>query len=352
MKYLLAFCLALTACSAPLDPNPLPAPSVLSTIQPPIAPSLPPAPSSISLKPPPNPLPQLFRPHWDGLLHDPVFTSLRQYPVTWRGTLAITQLAVAGKTLYTIDRRLYQVPLAGGTWTPVDDETGSDKTCLVSDGQHLYLGTQSGAIEGFDPSSGQSWQLGKVPSAITGLQLSSHGLLAATEQDGIYHVPLWGGHLLQVVLPRANESIQALAENQLAGYTLGDRIYRYSPSNHSYQAVPGTEGSTSLTTDQHFAYVGTADGWILRIPPTGPAQPLAHDVDSPISAVGTDGNWLYSATGNTTYMMNLKTFANSVCHMGLPAEISYLTIQDESRVLVGTRRGLYWTARETALTSP
>lgn len=340
MKRLVISCLLLSACVPP-TPADFP-PSIPSSPAPAAPPSAQPLILPHGLSSPSSPsdsVPSLVRPLWNGDRKPPVATQVLNYPVTWKGEIQVAQLALARDTLYTVGRRLYAVPLQGGRWTPVDDGTGPEKTRLVSDGQRVYVGTRSGSIVGFDAGSKQTWQVGGVPAAVTGMQLSGSGLIISTEQQGIYQLPTYGGTAKQIA-PAG--SLGVISNLGIAGpetYALGDRVWRIS--NSSCTAVPGTEGASALTSDRIYAYVGTADGWLLRLPRSGQAEPLAHVCESPIESLGTDGNWLYSSSGNTTYMLDLKHFQASLCHPGFPAVVSSLTVQDGQTVLVGTRKGLY-----------
>lgn len=338
MRRLLISCLLLSACAAPIPPDSSPSGPSSPTLDDPQDPPTHALPHGL---PPPasdsDRAPGLVRPPWNGERKAALTTPVRNYPVTWKGEIQVSRLTLAGGQLYTVDRRLYSVPLQGGVWTPVDDGTGPAKTHLVSDGQRVYAGTRNGSIVGYDAESKQTWQAGSVPAAITGLQLSSAGLLVATEKDGLYQIQ---GGVTKQLAPAA--SLGAVRDVAIAGsetYALGDRIWRVA--NATCTAIPGTEWATALTSDRRYGYAGTADGWLLRLPREGAAQPLAKVCESPIESLGTDGSWLYSSSDNTTYMLDLKHFQASLCHPGFPSVVTSLTVQDGQTVLVGTRKGLY-----------
>ncbi|HEY9857591.1 MAG TPA: hypothetical protein V6D05_17735 [Stenomitos sp.] len=308
------------------------------------APSAPPAsldtarPPKIGPQPPVEHLPKLVRPEWDGTRHEPVSSQVRAYPTTWKGNLTVQDLAMVGQNLYSVDRGLQAVPLEGGQWSPVAMGGVSGLTRLASDGQHLYAGTSQGQVVGLDPANGQSATLASLPSPVTALKVGQNVLWAGTERDGIYRVPLTGGSA-QSMSPGsgADRRVQDLALGNQVVYTLGDRLYAWPMDGSAAHGVPGTEGATSLTSYRGVAYVGTADGWLLRSKDDGAStQLLGQMVTTALDAVGTDGAWLYSSSGNNTYMLDLKGFSHSPCHAGFPATVANLTVLDGTTVLVGT----------------
>jgi len=287
--------------------------------------------------PPVEHLPKLVRPDWDGMRREPVSSQPRAYPTTWKGDLTVQDLVMVGQNLYTLDRGLLTVPLEGGQWAPVAMGGVSGLTRLASEGQHLYAGTRQGQVVGLDPANGQSATLATLPSAVTALIVGQDVLWAGTERDGLYRVPLTGGAAQALSPGDADRRVQDLALGNQVVYALGDRLYAWPMDSSAARAVPGSEGATSLTSYRGVAYAGTADGWLLRSKDDGAStQPLGQMGATALDAVGTDGAWLYSSSGNNTYMLDLKGFSHSPCHAGFPATVTNLTVLDGSTVLVGT----------------
>jgi len=284
-------------------------------------------------------LPKLVRPEWNGTRKAPMTTQVLAYPKTWQGDLTVQDLTMVGTNLYTLDRGLQTVPVEGGQWAAVSLGGVSGLTRLASDGLHLYAGTFQGQVVGLDPSNGQSATLATLPSAVTALQVGQNVLWVGTERDGVYRVPLSGGTPQALSVGNASaRTVQDLVLGNQAVFTLGDRLWAWPMDGAAAKPVPGTDGATSLTSYRGVAYVGTADGWILRSKDDGATtQPLGQMVDTPLESLGTDGAWLYSSTGNTTYMLDLKGFRHSLCHAGFPATVTNLTVLNGETVLVGTR---------------
>jgi len=138
-----------------------------------------------------------------------------------------------------------------------------------------------------------------------------------------------------------------VAIGKKVAYSLGDRVYTWPLDGTPGHAVPGTEGATSLTSYQGNLFVGTADGWLLCSQDDGnTVYPLADVQPTPLSVLGTDGAWLYAGSGNSTYMLNLKNGATSLCHPGFAAPVTNLTVLNGAEVLVGTQgKGLTWMPR-------
>lgn len=287
--------------------------------------------------------PGRVRPPWNGSRKTPISTQVLSYPTTYQGPLTVRDLAMVESTLYTIDRTLQAVPVSGGQWAPVSVAGLSAPTRLASDGQRLFAGTSGGQVMGLDPANGQSATLATLPSAVTGLQVGQNVLWVGTERDGVYRVPVNGGTPEALV---TNESaarrVQDLTLGNQVVFTMGDRLWAWPMDGAPARPVPGSEGATALTSHRGVLYAGTADGWLLRSRDQGvTTQALGQMVDTPLETLGTDGAWLYSSSGNTAYMLDLKRYTYSLCHAGFPAAVTNLTVKDGATVLVGTRtRGL------------
>lgn len=287
--------------------------------------------------------PGRVRPAWNGTRKPPVSSRPLAYPTTWRGELTVRDVAMVGATLYTLDRSLQAVPVSGGNWAPVAMAGLASPTRLASDGLHLFAGTTGGQVVGLDPANGKTATLASLPSAVTGLQVGSNVLWVGTERDGVYRVPMTGGTPQPLVTgDPAGRRVQDVALGHQVVYTLGDRLYAWPMDGSPARAVPGSEGATSLTAHRGVLYAGTADGWLLRSRDQGVSvQALGQMVDTPLESVGTDGAWLYSSSGNTTYMLDLKRYGHSLCHAGFAAPVTNLTVMNAETVLVGTQaRGL------------
>lgn len=279
-------------------------------------------------------LPSLVRPAWNGTRKPPVAAKVLAFPATWKGQLSVRDLAMVGSTLYTVDRTLQAVPVAGGEWAPVALGTGSSLTRLASDGLHLFAGTREGQVLGLDPANGRTATLATLPSEVTALRMGQGALWAGTAR-GVFRVPLAGGSAQRLA---ADAKVQELALGKEVVYSLGDRLYAWQMDGSAVRTVPDTEGATALTSYRGVAYLGTADGWVLRSKDDGlSTQALGQMVDTPLEAVATDGAWLYSASGNSTYMLDLGDFSHAPCHAGFAAEVGNLTVLDAETVLVGTR---------------
>lgn len=331
--------LLLTACQA--LPAALPADGPDAPLMPEATGSVPGATRSVpgAAHTPADDGPGRSRPAWNGTRKQPVTAPTLAYPTTWQGDLTVADLAMVGSSLYTVDRTLQSVPLAGGKWEAVPMGGGLGLTRLASDGLHLFAGTRQGQVVGLDPANGQSATLATLPSAVTGLAVGAGALWAGTERDGVYRIPLSGGEprALGAGEPAARR-ISDLALGQQVVFALSDSVWAYPMDGSAVRAVPGTEGATSLTAHRGVMYAGTADGWLMRSRDQGTTcQALGQMVDTPLEAVGTDGAWLYSSSGNTTYMLDLERYAYSLCHAGFKAPVTRLTVLDGATVLVGTR---------------
>lgn len=293
----------------------------------------------VFLTPPPDKGPQRVRPPWNGTRKTPAVAQTLAYPTTWQGDLTVRDLALIGQTLYTVDRTLRAVPLEGGRWAEVPLSGAQGLTRMASDGQRLFAGTDRGEVMGLDPAGRTATTLATVPSAVTGLQVGQNVLWVGTERDGVYRVPVSGGGAQALTSGDAGgRRIADLALGTQVVYTLGDRIWAWPMDRTPARAVPGTDGATALTAQRGVMYAGTVDGWVLRSRDQGvSSQALGQMVDTPIESLGTDSAWLYSSSGNTTYMLDLKRYNYSLCHPGFAAPVTNLTVKDGETVLVGTR---------------
>lgn len=323
---MLSACQAMPAAIPPGDPPASHAPEAIGA-------------TPLPRRSPPDDAPLRVRPPWDGTRKEPVIAKPLAFPTTWKGDLTVRDLAMVGSTLYTLDRTLQAVPLSGGAWAPVAVGEGRGLTRLASDGQHLFAGTEGGQVLGLDPGNGKSATLATLPSAVTGLQVGQNVLWAGTDRDGIFRIPLTGGaaHALLSGDP-GDRKVKDLALGDGVIFTLGDRVHAWPMDGAASSVVPGTEGATSMTAHRGVLYVGTADGWLLRSKDQGAScQGLGQMADTPLEALGTDGAWLYSSSGNTTYMLDLKHYTYSLCHQGFAASVTNLTVMDGATVLVGMR---------------
>lgn len=280
--------------------------------------------------------PNLVRPAWDGTRKAAAIAALKGFPTTWQGDVHVADLAMVGSTLYTVDQGLYSVPLQGGSWSQVAGAS-TDATHLASDGLHLYFGGSSGAIKGLDASNQRSGSLGSVPSAVTGMALDKGALWVGTANNGVYQVSMGGGAPKALASNPTAGVVDRLTASNGVVYTLGaNRVWVWPEDGSQGHSVPGSEGATALTTCKGTLYVGTADGWLLASSDNGQSiHPLGEVVDTPIQAVGTDGYWLYSSSGNTAYMMELQHFQHALCHTGFAAPITNVTVLDANTALVG-----------------
>lgn len=283
--------------------------------------------------------PGRVRPAWNGTRKQPASASPLAYPTTWQGDPTVTDLAMVGASLYTLDRTLQAVPLSGGKWEAVPLAGVQDLTRLASDGVRLFAGTRQGQVVGLDPANRKVAPLATVPSAVTALEVGSGALWVGTEGDGVFRIPLGGGtpQALGSGDPAAR-SVSDLALGTSVVFTLGDRVWAWPMDGATPRGVPGTEGATALTTHRGVLYAGMADGWLMRSRDQGAtSQALGQVIDTPLEAVGTDGEWLYASSGNTAYMLDLRRYGYSLCHAGFRASVTSLTVLDGATVLVGTR---------------
>lgn len=285
------------------------------------------------------------RPVWNGERKPARVNPLRSYRSVWRGTVAVQELRLVGNTLYAISDRLHSVSLEGGAWIErvlpgLETEAWSS---LSSDGLHLFLGSQSGKVVGYNPTNDKQGLLAILPSAVTGIELLDGKLLVASALHGIYRISLDGRSAQPLNGPKTALRSADLAIGTQAVFSVSnDQVWLWPLDGQEAGAIPRTEGATAVTSHKGVLYIGTADGWLLKSRYDGQTlEALDRVIDTPIQTLGTDGSWLYAGTGNSAYMVDLETNHGSPCHSGFAGTITDLTVLNAFTVLVGTEQGLY-----------